>query len=118
MVCAQVLDNVWVLYGTQKMTLLLKSLQQIHCCSWNSELLKSRVEDFSSTGQVITHGLTDSTIRPTAQRFSFEEFNSLIVMKVILGLLSHVSSRPANKVAATGTTVEIPNTNTSAVSSV
>ena len=97
MVCAQVLDNVWVLYGTQKMTLLLK-LSHNTCSSWGSELKEGAVENFSSTGQVITHGLADSTIRPNTERLSFEEFNSLIV-KLILGLwlLSHCSSRPARE---------------------
>ena len=84
MVCAQVLDNVWVPYGTQKMTFLLKFAHD--ACSFRRNKLKEgRVEDFSSTREVITHGLADSTIRPNAERLSFEEFNSSIV-KVKLGL--------------------------------
>ena len=88
MVRAQILDNVWVLYGTQKTTLLLK-LSHDTCSSWGSELKESRVENFSSTGEVIAHGLADGTIRPNAKRLSFEEFNSLIA-KLIL-VLSHCS---------------------------
>ena len=89
MVCAQVLDNVWVLYGTQKMTLLLK-VSHDTCISWGSELKEGRVEDFGSTGEVTTHGLADSTIRPKSKRLSFEELNSLVVKLILwVGLLSH-----------------------------
>ena len=61
MVGAQVLDNVWVLYGTQEAALLLK-LSHDTCCSRGGKLKKGGVEDFSSTGEVIAHGLTDSSI--------------------------------------------------------
>ena len=89
MVCSQVLDNAWVLYGTQKTALLLKFVHDA-CSFWRDKLKKGRVEDFSSTGKVITHGLADGTIRPNAKRLSFEEFNSSIA-KVKLGLeaMSH-----------------------------
>ena len=56
------------------------------------------MEDFSSTGQVITHGLADGTIRSNTELFSFEEFNSLIVKLILgLGVLSHCSSRPESE---------------------
>ena len=89
MACAQVLDDVWVLYGTQNMTLLLKLLDDT-CIAWGNELKEGGVENFSSTGQVITHGLADGTIRPNTKRLSFEELNSLIAKLILeLGLLSH-----------------------------
>ena len=95
MVCAQVLDNMWVLYGTQKATLLLK-LSHNTRNSRGGKFKEGRVKDFSSTGQVVTHGLTDGTIRSNPKRLSFKEFNSLIMKLILgLGLLSHCSSRPA-----------------------
>ena len=50
---AQVLDNMWVLYGTQKATLLLKLLHDT-CRSWSSKLEEGGVENFSSTGHAYT----------------------------------------------------------------
>ena len=81
-----------------KRWLLLKLLHHT-CSSRSSELKEGRVEDFGSTGQVITHGLADGTVWPNTKRLSFEEFNSLIVKLIlVLGLLSHCSSRPAIEV--------------------
>ena len=89
MVCTQVLDNVWMLYGTQKAALLFKFAHDT-CSFWRNKLKEGRVEDFSSTGKVITHGLADCTIRPNAKRFSFEEFNSPIAkIKLRLEAVSH-----------------------------
>ena len=89
-VSAQVLDNVWVLYGTQEATLLLK-LSHDTRCSRGGKLKEGRVEDFSSTGEVITHGLADSSIWPNSKTFGFNEFDILIVRVILgLGLLSLV----------------------------
>ena len=100
MVRAQILDNVWVLYGTQKTTLLLKFLHD-SCSTWGSKLEEGAMKDFSSTGQVVTHGLADSTIRPNAKILSFEELNSSIVKLILrLGLLSHCSRDLQMKVTA------------------
>ena len=94
----QVLDDVWMLYDTQKtiQDTLAQTFGQRLYSSRRGQLKESTVEDFCSTRQVITHSLTDSSIWSNTKFFGFEKLNFLIV-KLILGLLSHCSSKPAAK---------------------
>ena len=70
-------------YGTHKLTLLLESfdgqpvLPSSRDLLMSSRIEKSRVEDFSSTEEVITFGLTNNSIAADSQILIFEELNCL-----------------------------------------
>ena len=87
LVHTKVLHDVGVPYCTQKIALLLKLFHDSHC-SRVIGLREGRVENLPSAGQLITHGLVDSSIGTSAQGFSFDEFDCS-VSKPSLDFLCH-----------------------------
>ena len=61
-----VLDNVGVLGCAEEIALLLELCQQ-RVCAGVAEPEESRVHDLCSADELITFGLADNAIRPTAQ---------------------------------------------------
>ena len=78
-----VTHNIWVPDGTHELTLLLEPsdgqsvLPSTRYLLVSNRIEKSWVEDFSSTEEVVTFGLTNSSITSDAQGLIFKELNRL-----------------------------------------
>jgi hypothetical protein len=69
----------------KKSTLLLKPIHS-HACSWVCGVQDYWVEDFSSTGQLVTLGLVDSSIGAMAKGLALVDVEALVVKDMLLSL--------------------------------